>query len=689
MSNQNYGASEITVLEGLEAVRKRPGMYIGNTGKDGLHRCVGEILDNSVDEYMAGHAKSINVTITKDNHIIIGDDGRGIPTDIHSKTGKSALETIMTVLHAGGKFDQKNYQFSGGLHGVGASVVNALSEKMEVWVLRDEEIHYMQFSKGKVVKDMEVFPESLLACKYPEIMESLVWKQTGTVVSFEPDKTIFETVSFDGKQIQESLKQTAYLNKGLAIHFEDRQNEVTVDYCFPEGILTYLQDLTEKDTLQTPIIHVEGHEDNFQLEIALAYASDYSEQLYAFTNGIINPEGGAHVTGFRGSITKLINTYATTKNIFKKDEKLTSDDLREGLRVVLSVKMADPQFTSQSKVKLGSTIARTYVDKIVTEKIGTFLEENPQVGQIIVQKSLLALKARLAAKAARESVLRKGALESTSLPGKLADCSEKDPAKSEIFIVEGDSAGGSAKQGRDRHYQAILPLRGKVLNTEKATLDRILNYEGIKNMVIAFGCGIGDKFDVEKLRYHKIVLMTDADVDGAHITTLLLTFLYRYLPRLIEDGYVYMARPPLYRMQWGKKVEYVYSDAEKEALIRRIHQEKGVEVAEVNAMQDQTPELSSAADPIVLATDGAVESAVATQKKTINIQIQRYKGLGEMNPEQLWETTMDPATRLLWQVTIGEAALANTIFEDLMGHDVEPRKRFIEDNAVFAEVDMM
>lgn len=650
MSDHSYEASNITVLEGLEAVRKRPGMYIGNTSRDGLHRCLGEILDNSVDEFMAGHAKTLSVLVRKNNSILVADDGRGIPTDIHQKTGKSALETIMTVLHAGGKFDQKNYQFSGGLHGVGASVVNALSSKMEIWVLRDEQVNYLSFSKGKTIGEIEAFPENMLAGKFPEIIETLVWKTRGTVTSFQPDPEMFETVEFDIDEIREDLKNKAYLNKGLRIIFTVEGSE-PIEFCYPEGILTYLQDMTAGEQLITPIIHLEGKAENFELEMALAYGSDYNEKLFAFTNGIINPEYGAHVTGLKSSLTKLINTYATEKNFFKKDEKFTSDDLKEGVRVVLSIKMVDPQFTSQSKVKLGSTIARTLTEKIVGEKLGTFMEENPQVSQSIVTKAQLAMKARLAARAARDSVLRKGVLESMALPGKLADCSEKDPAKSELFIVEGDSAGGSAKQGRNRETQAILPLRGKVLNTEKATLDRILNYEGIKNMIIAFGTGIGDKFDIEKLRYHKIILMTDADVDGAHITTLLLTFFYRYIPKLIEDGYVYMARPPLYKVSWGKKFEYVYSDPEKDALTKKIQ--------ELNAT------------------------------KEIKFEIQRYKGLGEMNPEQLWDTTMDPNTRMLYQVTVGEAALADRVFDELMGSEVEPRRRFIEDNAVFAEVEML
>ena len=668
MSNPNnitqgsYNASQITVLEGLEAVRKRPGMYIGNTGKEGIHRCLGEIWDNCIDEFMAGHATTMKVKML--NGIIYSaDDGRGIPTEIHPKTGKSTVETIMTVLHAGGKFDQKSYEFSGGLHGVGASVVNALSNLLQVWIKREGKVHYISFSKGKVKEEMIEIKEDELVSLYPEIASIICWKDTGTIISFEIDDTIFETTEFDTKWMLDDLKDKAYLNKGLQISFEVESANIMTEYCFPEGIKTYLEDLTANEKLISPIIHFSGKMDNFQLEVAMAYGEDYNEKLFAFTNGVANPEGGMHVTGLKSALTKLINNYAMTKGFFKKEgDKFSSDDLREGLRIVLSIKMADPQFTSQSKVKLGSTIARSNTDKIVSQQLGIFFEENPTVAQSIVQKAQLALKARLAARAAREAVQRKGVLEGMSLPGKLADCSEKDPTKCEIYIVEGDSAGGSAKMGRDRKTQAILPLRGKVLNTEKATLDRILNYEGIKNMIIAFGTAIGDKFDIEKLRYHKIVLMTDADVDGAHITTLLLTFFYRYMPRLLEDGYIYMARPPLYQIKIGKKVVYVYSDEEKNDYLK----ENGYNAVEFDA-------------------DGA-EIEGSGSKKTVNIQ--RYKGLGEMNPEQLWETTMDPKGRMLWQVTIGEAVVANQVFEDLMGAEVEPRKRFIEQNAVFAEVDL-
>jgi DNA gyrase subunit B len=672
-----YGASEITVLEGLEAVRKRPGMYIGNTGKDGLHRCIGEILDNSVDEFMAGYANEIKMKVLKGT-IYIGDNGRGIPTGIHPKTGKSTVETIMTVLHAGGKFDQKSYQFSGGLHGVGASVVNALSNLLQVWVLRDGVYKHISFSKGKVKDELSDYTKDELIAKFPEIESVICWNTTGTIISFAIDDTIFETTEYDLKWIYDDLKDKAYLNKSLKVSLETDDEKYNANFCFPEGIKTYLEDLTAKEKLITPIITFDGEAENFHLSAALAYGEDYNEKLFAFTNGIANPEGGAHVTGLKAAITKLINNYATVKGYFKKEEKFTPDDLREGMRIVLSIKMADPQFTSQSKVKLGSTIARTLTDRIVTDKFGTFLEENPSVAQSIVVKGQLAMKARIAARAARESVLRKGVLEGMALPGKLADCQSKNPEESEIYIVEGDSAGGSAKMGRDRKTQAILPLRGKVMNTERATLDRIMNYEGIKNMIIAFGTGIGDKFDIEKLRYHKIVIMTDADVDGAHITTLLLTFLYRYMKELIEGGFIYMARPPLYQIKIGKKIEYVYSDQEKVDYLKAQNLDESV-IAEIVENEDDSN----------LEVSDSIEAEIVISKKGPKINIQRYKGLGEMNPEQLWDTTMDPAHRLLWQVTVGEAAVANQVFEDLMGAEVEPRKRFIEENAVFAEVDLV
>jgi DNA gyrase subunit B len=672
----NYEASNITVLEGLEAVRKRPGMYIGNTGKDGLQRCFGEILDNSIDEFMADHATKIKVTYTKKKSMIIGDDGRGIPTDIHPKTGKSALETIMTVLHAGGKFDQGSYEFSGGLHGVGASVVNALSNYLKVWVLRDDYIHYQKFEKGKTVGELEKLTREEAYKKYPQIADWAIWDKTGTLTEFLPDSTIFETVDFQVSELKEALKQAAYLNAGVDININVHNEEEATRYHFPKGIVSYLEEITTGETNISPVIHFQKKEDKFQLEVAMTYVTDYSEKLHPYTNGVSNPEGGMHVTGFKTALTKVINTYATNKGYFKKEtDKFTSDDLKEGLRVILSIKMVDPQFTSQSKVKLGSTLARTKTYDIVSDRLDSFFEENPAVAASVVQKAQLALKARLAAKAARESVLRKGVLESMSLPGKLADCAEKDPAKSEIFIVEGDSAGGSAKQGRERQNQAILPLRGKVMNTERASLDKIMNYEGIKNMITAFGTGIGDRFDIDKLRYHKIVIMTDADVDGAHITTLLLTFLYRYMPELIEGGYVYLARPPLYKISVGKKADYVYSDEEKVALLKELSAGGDAEV--VNAMEEAVNH--------TIGIDEVEE--IIPKKKKKKIEIQRYKGLGEMNPIQLWETTMDPKTRELYQITVGEAEAAHKVFDELMGADVAPRKQFIEDNAQYVDID--
>jgi DNA gyrase subunit B len=683
----NYGASNITVLEGLEAVRKRPGMYIGNTGKDGLQRCFGEIMDNSIDEFMAGEAKKITINYTKSKSMVVGDDGRGIPTDIHPKTGKSALETIMTVLHAGGKFDQGSYEFSGGLHGVGASVVNALSTYLKVWVLRDDKISYQLFEKGVTQGELLVLSKEEAYKKFPSIEGYACWNKTGTLIEFLPDKTIFETIDFSVTELKSSLKQAAYLNAGVDIIFNAVTEEKPTRYHYPKGILTYLEEITTGETTISPVIHFAKKEDKFQLECAMCYVTDYSEKLFPYTNGVGNPEGGMHVTGFKTAVTKVINGYATSKGYFKKEgDKFTSDDLKEGLRVILSIKMVDPQFTSQSKVKLGSTLARTKTYEIVSDSLENFFEENPAVAASVVQKAQLALKARLAAKAARESVLRKGVLDSMALPGKLADCSEKDPAKSEIFIVEGDSAGGSAKQGRDRHTQAILPLRGKVLNTERATLDKIMGYEGIKNMITAFGTGIGDRFDIEKLRYHKIVLMTDADVDGAHITTLLLTFLYRYMPDLIDGGHIYLARPPLYKISVGKKFSYVYSDEEKEVLLKELAGDGEAEV--VNAAEEANNQSNEAVDQdgiegVDLNEEGTAKSA----KKKKKIEIQRYKGLGEMNPEQLWDTTMDPEARVLYQITVGEAEAAHVVFEHLMGADVAPRKAFIEDNAQYVEFD--
>ena len=653
MSTQNnYGADTITVLEGLEAVRKRPAMYIGNTGYEGLHKIFGEITDNAVDEFMGGHADSINALIKADGSVIIADNGRGIPVDIHSKTGKPALETIMTVLHAGGKFDQKNYEYSGGLHGVGASVTNALSVYMGVWVLRDNTIYHIEFSRGKVVKEMEAMSYPDFETRYPEIAAAKNWKKTGTIIKFLPDTEIFEGVTFDPKYLANSLKETAYLAAGIKIHFQDDQTETNIKYYFPEGLQSFLVDITKGEELMTPIIAFKDKiiNEKFEVEVVMAYSSKYSEKVFAFTNFIANAEGGMHVTGFKTALTKVFNRYAADKNMFKKEEKFDSSDILDGIRVVLSVKMSDPQFTSQAKVKLGSTIARTLSERIVTQALGTYLEENPKVASAVILKAQLSMRARLAARAARESVMRKGIFESMSLPGKLADCSSKSPEECELYVVEGDSAGGTAKQARNRETQAILPLKGKLMNTERASLDRIMNYEGIKNMTLALGTGVGETFDISKLRYHKVIIMSDADVDGAHIMTLHLTFLFRYMRPLIEGGHVYIARPPLYKVSWGKKnFEYTYSEEERNIIVDR---------------------------------ERAINPA-------LKIEIQRYKGLGEMNGDQLWDTTMDPDHRLLYKIEIQDALAATAIFNELMGDEVEHRRKFIEENAKFAEVDLV
>ncbi|GAB4147606.1 MAG: DNA topoisomerase (ATP-hydrolyzing) subunit B [Patescibacteria group bacterium] len=703
--NQAYDASKITVLEGLEAVRKRPGMYIGNTASQGLHHCVWEIMDNSIDEAMAGYATEVELIVLADGGIQVTDNGRGIPVDIHPKTGKTALETIMTVLHAGGKFGDGGYKVSGGLHGVGASVVNAVSSRLEVEVLKNGKIHELAFERGKTIGDMKVTElEEFKQVKSEQaaaadnskldhqgLTNSLYNNRTtGTTTRFWPDSQIFETVVFDIATIRTRLRQMAFLNKGILIRFIIEKTGKVQQYYFEEGIKSYLKDLTKNETLKTPIISFENSVDDVEVAVALAYSDSYNEEILAFTNGVVQPEGGMHLTGFRTGLTKTVNGYGIARNLFKEADKLSGEDMREGLRAIISIKMADPQFEGQTKGKLGSSHIRPIVDNALSQALGTFLEENPAVGQSIVEKCQLALKARLAARAARESVMRKGVLDGMALPGKLADCSSKVPAECEIFIVEGDSAGGSAKQGRDRKTQAILPLRGKVLNTERARLDKILAYDGIKNMLIAMGCGIGEQFDLEKLRYHKIVIMTDADVDGAHIATLLLTFFYRYLRPIIDAGYLYIARPPLYKLSMGKKLSYVYSDEEKAEVLK----EWGFSEEEVQVLDDEIDELENAggteeatAEEIEAAVEAVAPTSSATKKKKPDIQ--RYKGLGEMSAQQLWETTMDPQSRVLYQVHVGDAELANRVFEELMGEDVTVRKQFINKNALYAELDLV
>ena len=636
MEEKQYNAGEIQVLEGLEAVRKRPGMYIGSTGPKGLHHLVWEIVDNSVDEALAGFCTQIEVELIVDNFgenvVKIVDNGRGMPVDIHPKTKVSATETIFTVLHAGGKFDNSNYKVSGGLHGVGASVVNALSEWLEVYVHRNGHIYKERFERGKPVTSLEIIGDT---------------NKTGTTVVFKPDKQIFkETTIYEYEVLRERIQELAFLNKGLRLTIKDARNEdlekhVYKDYCYEGGIIEYVQYLNrKKKPIHNDVIVVEDVVEGVAIEIAFQYTEDYSCDIRAFTNNIANHEGGTHEDGFRGSLTRILNNYGKSSNIFKKDESLTGDDVREGLTAIVTCKISEPQFEGQTKTKLGNTEVRRIVSQAMTEKLDAYLKENPTSAKTIVEKSILALRARIAAKKAREATRRKSPLDSLGFASKLADCRTKEPALAEMYIVEGDSAGGSAKQGRDSYFQAILPLRGKVLNVEKAAMNRILNNREILSMIQAIGTGIGKEFNIDNARYHKVVIMTDADVDGAHIRTLLLTFFYRYMRQIIEKGYVYIAQPPLYKIQVGKRIEYAYSD-----------EELNLKLSEMGGKP----------------------------------QIQRYKGLCEMNAEQLWETTMDPDRRTLLQVSLTDVEKADAVFTMLMGEEVEPRRKFIEENAVYVQ----
>ncbi len=629
-----YDAGQIQVLEGLEAVRKRPGMYIGSTGPRGLHHLVYEIVDNSIDEALAGYCKTINVTIQKDNSIMVEDDGRGMPVDKHPKMGIPAVEVIHTVLHAGGKFGGGGYKVSGGLHGVGASVVNALSTRMEVEVKRNGKIYKQCYEKGKTVTKLEVIGES---------------RKTGSKTTFWPDPEIFtETTVFDFDTLEHRLREMAFLNKGIKIVFKDEREgkKRTETYHYEGGIKEFVTFLNKnKDAMHQDVIYFEIIKDTCEVEIAMQYTDTYSELILGYANNINTTDGGTHIVGFKSALTRVFNDYGKKAKILKENDTLSGDDVREGLTAIISVKLEEPQFEGQTKAKLGNSEIRGFVETSTNENLTAFLEENPAQAKIIIEKCIKAARAREAARKARDLTRRKGALESFSLPGKLADCSEKDPSLSEIFLVEGDSAGGSAKDGRDRKRQAILPLRGKILNVEKARLDRILSSEEIKNMITAFGCGIGEDFNLDKLRYHKIIIMTDADVDGAHIRTLLLTFFYRYMKPLIEGGYVYAAQPPLYQVKKGKDVYYTYSEEEQVKLMADIESKPG------------------------------------------KADIQRYKGLGEMDAEQLWETTMDFNHRTLVQITLDDSAAADEIFTTLMGDKVPPRKKFIEDNAQYATID--
>lgn len=628
---ESYDANQIQVLEGLEAVRKRPGMYIGSTSGKGLHHLVWEIVDNSIDEALAGYCTDIKVTIEEDNSITVEDNGRGIPVDIQEKMGRPAVEVIMTVLHAGGKFGGGGYKVSGGLHGVGASVVNALSTELEVFVHRDGKIHYIKFNRGAVVEELRVVGET---------------DKTGTVVHFRPDPEIFqETTVYEYDVLATRLRELAFLNRGLTISLEDKRPEGKKNsWCYEGGIISYVEHLNRsREVIHEEPVYVMGEKDGITAEIALQYNDSYVSNIYSFANNIHTYEGGTHEVGFKTALTRVINDYARRSGIFKdNDPNLTGDDVREGITTIISVKHPDPQFEGQTKTKLGNSEVRAIVDAVFSEQFEKFLLENPAVGKKIVEKGLMASRARIAAKKARELTRRKGALEISSLPGKLADCSSKDASISELYIVEGDSAGGSAKSGRDRHFQAILPLRGKILNVEKARLDKILSNNEIRTIITALGTGIGEDFDITKARYHKVVIMTDADVDGAHIRTLLLTFFYRFMRPIIENGYIYIAQPPLYKVQQGKRIEYAYNDRELEKILAEL---------------PENPKPG----------------------------IQRYKGLGEMNPEQLWETTMDPEVRTLLQVQLQDAIEADEIFDILMGDQVEPRRDFIQENARYVK----
>ena len=630
-----YGADQIQILEGLEAVRKRPGMYIGSTSSRGLHHLVYEIVDNSVDEALAGYCDHIQVFINPDNSITVIDNGRGIPVGINHKAGLPAVEVVFTVLHAGGKFGGGGYKVSGGLHGVGASVVNALSDWLEVEICHEGKVYRQRYEKGHVVYKLKVVDE----CD-PE--------KTGTKVTFLPDETIFEDTVFDYDTLKQRFREMAFLTKGLRISLTDLRDEEPKERVFhyEGGIKEFVQYLNRSKTpLYEQIIYCEGTKDNVEVEVAMQHNDSYTDNTYGFVNNITTPEGGTHVVGFRNAITKTFNDYARKNKLLKDSEpNLSGEDIREGLTAIISVKIEDPQFEGQTKQKLGNSEARGAVDSIVSSQLQIFLEQNPAIGKSIVEKSVMAQRAREAARKARDLTRRKSALEGMSLPGKLADCSDKDPSKCEIYIVEGDSAGGSAKTARDRATQAILPLRGKILNVEKARLDKIYGNAEIKAMITAFGTGIHDDFDISKLRYHKIIIMTDADVDGAHISTLLLTFLYRFMPELIKQGYVYLAQPPLYKLEKNKKVWYAYSDEELAKIISEVGRDQ-------------------------------------------NNKIQRYKGLGEMDAEQLWDTTMDPQHRILRRVTMDDETSSelDLTFTTLMGDKVEPRREFIDENAKFVK----
>ncbi|MEK7542411.1 MAG: DNA topoisomerase (ATP-hydrolyzing) subunit B [Patescibacteria group bacterium] len=638
-SQNNYTAKDIQVLEGLDPVRKRPGMYIGSTGPDGLHHLIWEVLDNSLDEAMAGYAKNIQITLLPSNRVKVSDDGRGIPVEKHPQTKKSTLETVLTILHAGGKFGGGAYKISGGLHGVGVSVVNALSIYLKAEVFRDGAQYQQEYSRGKPKSQVKKIGSS---------------KQVGTTILFEPDREIFKEIEFDTKRILQHLRQQAYLTSGVKLTFLDARESAkggseSYTFYFQGGLTSYVKYLTQGVTPKHDnIFYAKGEKDEILVEVAMRYTEEFDIYEEGFANNIHNTEGGTHITGFRSALTRMLNDYVKKSSLLKNEESLTGDDVREGMTAVISVKIKDPQFEGQTKAKLGNPEVKSAVETVVAEALADFFERNPQDARAIAEKSLLASKARKAAKAARQTVLRKGILEGLTLPGKLADCSSRDPEESELYLVEGQSAGGSAKQARDRRFQAILPLRGKILNVERARLDKILTSEQIRNLVIAMGAAIAEDFDIEKVRYRRIIIMTDADVDGSHIRALLLTLFYRYFKPVIERGYLYIAQPPLYSIQTGKNIDYAYTEGEKERILDRLRKEKRSKSQEQDA------------------------------EKISGLNIQRYKGLGEMNADQLWITTMNPENRVLLQVNIENAKEADHIFDVLMGDEVLPRKKFIQ-----------
>ena len=652
-----YGAKQIQVLEGLAPVRKRPGMYIGGTGLEGLHHLIWEVVDNAIDEAMAGYCNFIEIELLPDNKVKISDNGRGIPVEKHPQTKKSTLETVLTVLHAGGKFGGEGYKVSGGLHGVGISVVNALSSCLTAEVKRDGKVWMQEFKTGKAKANVKSVGKT---------------KETGTTIIFKPDDTIFDEIKFDWEKIVSRMRQQAYLTKGVRIKIADTRNEEkkkSYSFYFDGGVISYVGHLNQgKEIKNKTPFYVEKEKDEVLTEIAVQYNDGYKDHIFAFVNNIHTIDGGTHVTGFKSALTRSFNSFSRKKGYIKeKDENLTSDDVLEGLTAVINIKIKDPQFEGQTKGKLGNANVKSIVAGVMSSALEEFFDENPNDAKAILNKCILTAKARVAARAARDTIIRKGALEGMTLPGKLADCSERKAENCEIYIVEGDSAGGSAKQGRDRSFQAILPLRGKILNVEKARLDRMLSSNEIKNLIIALGAGVGEQFDISKLRYNRVIIMTDADVDGAHIRTLLLTLFYRYFEELITDGHIYIAQPPLFKIQSGKEFRYVFTEEEKEEAIKFFQlkvQEKKIKAGAKKQKEDE---------------EAAAEEEENKELKGINIQ--RYKGLGEMNPEQLWETTMNPESRIMKKVSIKDAEAADLVFETLMGNEVEPRRKFIQTHA--------